>query len=118
MKLQNPFPQRVRLLYLNWWTCFLCGENGQRSGGLEIHHILGRVSACAFNSSCLCKRCHAHIGHTENEHGRIFLRTMQFLFSQHYQPIKEDLEFFKKHEKELGSKELYAFLNNQRKNPQ
>lgn len=114
MKLQNPFPQTVRLLYLDWWECFMCGENGQRSGGLEIHHILGRVSSCAFNSSCLCKKCHAHVGHSENEHRRIFLRTMQFLFSRHYQPTKQDLDFFEKNHKRLESKELHVFLNSQR----
>lgn len=119
MKLQNPFPIEVRNLYLWWWECFLCGENGQRSGGLEIHHILGRVSDCAFNSSCLCKGCHAHIGHSSEEQQKIFLKTMQFLHKQDYKPTNEDLEFYARYKNELNSHALFTWLSDRviRKDP-
>lgn len=114
MKLNNPFPLEVRTLYLYCWECWICGENGTRHGGLELHHILGRVSDCAFNSSCLCKKCHNHIGHSQEEHRKIFFKTMQFLFAQHYQPTIADLEFFEKHNQELNSDELNDYLHNLR----
>lgn len=110
MKLNNPFPLDVRKLYLGWWECFLCGENGQRSGGLEIHHILGRVSDCAFNSSCLCKKCHARIGHKTEEHQKIFLKTMMFLKKQDYQPTKQDIVFYEENSQELWSEEFERWL--------
>lgn len=101
MKLQNPFPEKVRLLYMDYWACFLCGFNGWNRGGLEIHHILGRVSDSAFNSSCLCGYCHKRIGHTKEEHQKIFYQTVQFLKKILFKPEKEDLDFLRENYSEL-----------------
>lgn len=106
MKLQNPFPLEVRLLYIDWWECFLCGGNGQGYGGIEIHHILGRVSSSVLNSSCLCKRCHAQISHNREEHQKIFAILLKFLDNRkqngHLVVLKkDDLEFLEQNKHEL-----------------
>jgi len=105
MKLKNPFPPFVRMLYFGWWECFLCKENGQSKGGLEIHHILGRVSDSAFNSSCLCKECHAKISHNQEEHREIFAHTLDFLYQMKYRPNEQDIEFIRTNYFELISPE-------------
>lgn len=111
MKLNNPFPDEVRSLYLGVWRCWLCSSNGTNRGGLEIHHILGRCSSVAFNSSCLCVYCHRHIGHSQQEHQYIFFQTMVFLRDVRYEPTEEDLQFFKEEAEELMSEELKTWLN-------
>lgn len=97
MKLANPFPLRVRLLYLDCWTCWMCEENGQRSGGLEIHHITGRDSDSAFNSSCLCKKCHTVIEHTQEREAELFLKTLKYLYNLEYEPNMDDFDFIRSH---------------------
>ena len=101
MKLQNPFPNKVRLLYTGHWSCFLCGSNGWNRGGLELHHILGRVSDSAFNSSCICGYCHRGIGHTQKEHQKIFYQTAQFLKKVLFRPEEGDIKFIKENFNEL-----------------
>jgi len=101
MKLKYDFPKEVRLLYLGHWRCFLCGSNGTTKGGLEIHHILGRVSDSAFNSSCLCRQCHAGICHNDGEHQTIFFQTLTYLKSINYKPSEKDWAFLEEHIKEL-----------------
>lgn len=101
MKLKHPFKSEVRLLYLGHWECFLCGCNGWDRGGLEIHHILGRISGSAFNSSCLCGYCHKNIGHSLEEQHKIFFQTFQFIRKIKYKPSEADWEFLEKHYKEL-----------------
>jgi len=105
MKLQNPFPQQVRLMYLyNSYTCWECGGNGSQSGGMELHHIWGRVSGSALNSAPLCKECHSHIGHTVEEQQNYLRKTIIFLLSQGYILNKEDNDFL-----ELVKKDLRGF---------
>lgn len=106
MRLNFNFPVSVRKLYLGHWACFLCGRNGSGVGGLEIHHILGRVSDSAFNSSCLCRRCHEKICHNRDEHRRIFLATYRFLRGIKYQPNDGDWAFLERHFGELVGPEL------------
>ena len=101
MKLNNPFTEKVRSLYLGHWVCFLCGANGWNRGGLEIHHILGRISDSAFNSSCLCGACHKHMGHSREEHQKIFYQTIQFLKKQEFKPEEEDYLFLRENYTEL-----------------
>ena len=110
MNLNNPFPMYVRLLYLGWWKCFLCGGNGSDCGGLEIHHVLGRISDVAFNSSCLCKKCHATVGHTQEEHRLIFGKFLEFAHAIRYSPNEEDLLFLEKNYYELVSCETEKML--------
>lgn len=71
----------------------MCGGNGQDSGGLEIHHIWGRVSWSAFNSSCLCKECHGHVGHSREERTNLLRITVSFLQGKHKWE-DEDSRFF------------------------
>lgn len=111
MQLQNPFPLTVRLLYLDCWRCWLCGENGQRNGGLEIHHIMGRISASAFNSSCLCKKCHGHMGHSQEEEQKLFLITLKYLKGICYNPIQEDYDFLTQHYQRLMTEDLKQWLS-------
>jgi len=110
MKLAFPFSFEVRLLYLNCWKCWLCGENGQRKGGLEIHHILGRISDSAFNSSCLCKECHSHMGHSQEEECKLFLITLKYLYDMKYQPCEKDYDFLNKNGRRLLTKEVIKFI--------
>jgi len=93
MKLDNPFPLEVRLLYLYNYACWECGQNGSRSGGLELHHIWGRISASALNSAPLCKLCHVHILHTQEEHLRLFKKTINYLSKEKYKLLRIDEDF-------------------------
>lgn len=94
MYLKNPFPLEVRLLYLyNSYECWDCGGNGSNSGGIELHHIWGRISASALNSAPMCKECHNKIGHTREEHQRLLRKTIYFLSSQGYKLKPIDDEF-------------------------
>lgn len=110
MKLLNPFSQRVRLLYLGVWTCWLCELNGNNRGGLELHHILGRISGSAFNSALLCGYCHQHMGHTRAEHQRLAFRTAKFLHSSFYKATDEDLVFLEENKFELFSPDMLEWL--------
>lgn len=117
MNLQNPFPPDVRNLYLGVWYCFYvdeegneCNSNGVGRGGLELHHLLGRSSACAFNSCLLCKECHNKIVHNLDEHRRLFVRTLAFLKSIAYNPRRSDIEFIIANERELTGKHLQIWL--------
>lgn len=120
MKLDNPFPQEVRLFYLGCWTCWICGGNGQDCGGLEIHHILGRVSSSIFNSCCLCKHCHAHIGHSQEEEQMLFAKTFKWVYNLGYKVREVDEEFLEKNFERLFTNELKQWLANlslKKKNP-
>jgi hypothetical protein len=101
MKLSNSFSDRTRQLFAFTWVCWKCGGNGQSSGGLEIHHILGRCSASALNASVLCKECHAHVGHSVEEEQELIAINVQFLGINDYQPIEEDYEFIIKNAKRI-----------------
>lgn len=94
MILNNPFPLQVRLLYLyNNYECWECGSNGQYQGGIELHHIWGRISASALNSAPLCKECHSHVHHSREEHQRLLRKTIRFLVSQGYKLNDIDNQF-------------------------
>lgn len=117
MNLQNPFPPEVRNLYLGVWYCFNvsedgtpCQSNGVGRGGLELHHILGRVSGAAFNSCLLCGECHRHIGHSMDEQRKLFVATLQFLNSIQYKPTEEDIQFLAKNDRLLTGKYLEIWL--------
>lgn len=110
MKLANPFPLEVRLLYLDCWRCFLCGSNGNSRGGLSIHHIMGRVSGCAFNSSCLCGTCHETMGHSHEEEQQLFALTLQYLHAKHYSPNQHDIEFLVGNYHRLLSEQMIHWL--------
>jgi hypothetical protein len=81
MKLDNPFPQSVRNLFLYVYWCFKCGRSNR---GLELHHIFGRVSASALNACPLCKFCHGEIVHTVEEEQELLKITINFLVREGY----------------------------------
>lgn len=90
----------------------MCGENGQQNGGLEIHHIVGRTSDSALNSSCLCKKCHATIGHSEEEEQMLFAKTLEYMYNIQYMIADEDIEFMKNNTRLLTSEKLKQWANN------
>ena len=92
----------VRLLYLyNNYECWECGTNGSASGGIELHHIYGRISASALNSAPLCHGCHSKVGHSYEEHQRYLQKTIRFLLSQGYQLTDDDNVFLETVKKDL-----------------
>lgn len=93
MKLDHPFSNETRHLYLGVWRCWECGSNGQTRGGLELHHIFGRVSSSALNSAPLCKVCHNKIGHSREEQQKYLRLTIEYLVSIHYKLKPEDDAF-------------------------
>jgi len=103
MKLNNPFSNDTRNHYLyNNFTCWECGGNGSGSGGgLELHHIYGRISASPLNSAPLCHSCHSKVGHTYEEHQRYLQKTLRFFLSEGYQLNEEDNIFLETVKKDL-----------------
>ena len=93
MKLANPFPLAVRLLFIDCHACWECGQNGQKSGGLELHHIWGRISSSALNAAVLCKKCHERMNHNREEHHRLLRKTIHYLHSIGYKLLPIDLTF-------------------------
>lgn len=93
MQLRNPFPLEVRNLFLYNYECFWCGGNGNGRGGMELHHIWGRISASALNAAPLCKVCHAGMIHTIPEQQRLLKRTIRFLRGEQYKLRPVDHEF-------------------------
>jgi len=99
MKLQNPFPLRVRALYLYVYSCAMCDRSDR---GLELHHIIGRSSCSAFNAIPICTYCHSHIKHTVEEQEFLFNLNLKFLIKENYEPIEEDWDFIKINHKLIG----------------
>lgn len=100
MKLSHDFPQNVRELFRDEHDCWLCGSNGNKKGGLSIHHIMGRViyGESAYNASLLCGKCHEGMCHNEEEERKLFAIAGPFIFRNlEYQVTITDLEFLKKY---------------------
>lgn len=93
MQLANPFPQSVRELFRDCWRCWECDQNGQQVGGLELHHIWGRISSSALNAAVLCKKCHEKMSHNREEHHRLLRKTIQYLWKRRYKLLPRDEEF-------------------------
>lgn len=100
MKLKNPFSQKTRWLFHSVrFKCFKCGSNGTNRGGMELHHIFGRVSKSPYNAAPLDHTCHEHILHNDQEQQDLLKKTKKYLDSVGYKPTEDDLEFLQKHEK-------------------
>lgn len=97
MKLRNPFPPQIRELFRDCWECWKCGENGQRTGGLELHHITGRKSGVAYNAAILCKGCHDHVTHTQEEEAELTHKTIQYLHMIKYRETVQDICHIREH---------------------
>lgn len=103
MKMDNPFPEEVRNLWLDWWSCADCGTNG--GGMLELHHIVGRRSNSALNGVVVCTECHSHYGHSKEEEKRLFAKNLAILKAKKYQLTEKDEQFMEDHP--------YLLLNNE-----
>ena len=99
MELRNPFALKVRVLYLDCWECFKCGENGSRTGGLELHHIKGRESASALNAALLCKGCHEHMNHNDLEEEDLMIKSITYAVKYNYQFDEIDFQFYELYKK-------------------
>jgi hypothetical protein len=97
MILSNPFPLKVRVLFMDCYACWVCGGNGNNAGGTEMHHIFGRVSGSACNCAVVCGRCHSHMGHGIEERLFLFKKTLVFLYEKFKQGLfkmgKDDFDF-------------------------
>ncbi len=99
MKLQNPFPYKVRKCFIDCWECWACSGNGQNCGGLELHHIVGRESKSILNAAVLCKDCHDKIGHGDTEQATLLQKTIKYLLWQGYDLTLEDINFYEKYKR-------------------
>ena len=81
MNLNYDFPPEVRNLFIDYHTCYECGQNGSGRGGLQIHHIWGRVSSSALNASLLCQKCHERVTGSLEEKIRYFTSTCRLIRS-------------------------------------
>ncbi len=106
MNLKFPFPEEVRNLYLYTYSCCLCGSNQM----LELRHILGRISDSAFNSAVVCHECHSKMGHSTEEHQRVFNKSVVVLHEIGFNPEQKDIDFLIKYQKEMISDETYFWL--------
>lgn len=84
----------------------MCGSNRE----LSIHHILGRVSDSGFNSSVLCGDCHSRIGHTREEHQKIFQKAVVVLHSVGFKPGDRDMNFLRDNWEELVSEVTHRWF--------
>ena len=114
MELKNPFSNETRnLFYEKRYQCFNCGANGWDRGGIECHHLLSRISSSPFNLAPLCGKCHQRVGHTRDEHRKLFNKTFFWLDAIKYKPTKEDWAFFEKNFDELVGEDIIKWMKNQ-----
>jgi hypothetical protein len=92
VKLSNNFSQETRVLFIDIVGCMRCNRSDR---GLELHHILGRRSKSKFSAIVLCKECHGHIGHTQEEERELFELTFNYLQGRGLTFIEEDDEFLR-----------------------
>jgi 5-methylcytosine-specific restriction endonuclease McrA len=98
MKLRNNFTIKTRWLFFDVrYMCFDCGGNGSGCGGTELHHIIGRGSNSPYNACVLCKKCHAKVGHTDEEQQGYIHTTISHLDLIEYEPTEKDTAFLKKY---------------------
>lgn len=90
MILPNPFSSEVREVYRYNTKCFQCGLS---AGGVELHHIWGRVSSSIYNAIPVCRECHSHMGHSKEEHARLFALNSVFLTKIGYKATDYDMQF-------------------------
>lgn len=99
MKLKNPFSEITRLAWMGHWECVVCGCNGNERGGLELHHIAGRISNSILNSSILCGGCHKRMNHNEKEEKDLFFETLIKLNNDNTLLGDDDREFLNNYDR-------------------
>jgi hypothetical protein len=114
MHLDNPFSKETRELFRDVWVCWECGQNGQETGGLELHHITGRDSDSAYNAAILCKECHSMANHNYIEESKYTVITVHFLNASCYTPSKKDIDHLINHPR-LMTPELKEWTDKQKK---
>ena len=72
----------------------MCGGNGQDCGGLELHHIFGRVSSSPLNASVVCGKCHRQMGHSFEEQHHLLWRNLHHLARIYYKSDEDDQKFW------------------------
>jgi hypothetical protein len=82
------------------------------TGGLELHHIWGRISSSVLNSAPLCKLCHVHVLHTQGEHLKLFGKTMSYLIKEKYKLNNVDNRFLEMVGSDLIHLSTYYTHNN------
>jgi len=101
MKLKNSFTDKTRALFLDvQYQCWNCGGNQ----GVEANHTVGRESNSPLNLSPLCRSCHSHVGHTDEEHAKLLNKTLNYLVSQQYKMQEEDWDFIRKYHRLYADK--------------
>lgn len=103
MQLNNPFKTEDRLTYLYEYGCHNCGRS---NAGLELHHILGRISSSIFNAILLCRDCHDKVKQSDTENKKFFKINFNFLLKNYYKPRESDWDFLRENAKKLGLSEL------------
>lgn len=108
MKLRNNFTEKSRLLFLDLeYTCSMCLGNGIDSGGMSLHHILGREYKSPYNASPLCGKCHK-IADNKSVNGlseleiKLLNYTKRYLDKIGYRPDKEDMSFLEEYKNIYG----------------
>jgi hypothetical protein len=109
MSLSNEFSTETRQLYLYNYKCWECGENGSRTGGMELHHILGRCSNSPLNSAPLCHRCHA-LANQKQTAAKYFYKTLCYLQRQGYKLTEKDELFILENWQWLKSPDVEEWL--------
>lgn len=90
MQLKHPFTQQTRELFRDaQWTWFNCCGNNM----VELNHTVGRVSNSPVNASPLCRGCHSHVGHSNEEEKALFKKTLKYLAQRSYEFTDEDRAF-------------------------
>jgi len=100
--MKNPFSEKVRRLFLDGEVkCWECGRTFGEWGGIEPHHILGRISNSAYNLAPLCTKCHDRfksLSHEKKEQKRreYLHKTFRYLENLRYTNSKKDDDFIEK----------------------
>jgi len=102
VRLQNPFSEDTRNLFLYEYNCWTCGRSDR---GLEIHHSLGRCNNSPLNAYLTCPPCHSHYNHNQQEEARFLQKTIKWLLKQQYELTPKDIEFYQQN-KHLYEMEL------------
>ena len=100
--MRNPFTPKTRELFTWNYACWECGRNS----GLELHHIMKRISNSPLNAAPLCHKCHAPESrntpiHSDENSSKYLKKTLAYLLSNGYVLNKVDREFM------LENKHLY-----------
>ncbi len=95
--MKNNFTEETRLLFMYCKYCWNCGS----TSGIELHHILGRVSNSPMNCIPICNLCHTNHGIDKNKKALFLDKTIRFLLKEQYEFTEKDLLFY------LENKALY-----------